>query len=238
MRACSQQHDTCEGQMDYRRIDEANRNNRRSVADALAVLSTIVQLDSKFHAVVCISLMKLPSGEICGLVNIHCEVPGSDITYVASLPTSARFHGRRAASQSEFFEIDRLHGGMIDSAGVVTLTDGQQIRSVEVEPAGLQHRPSELDWRIVHLTLSMIKGAERCYRSLGETLPEPHATQLSNFLFLDCSKLSGLDVPPLKVIAAHIRTQDKTLKNLSLQKIADALSKFGIRIVRPRPRTR
>jgi hypothetical protein len=56
--------------------------------------------------------------------------------------------------------------------------------------------------------------------------------------FLDCSKLSGLKLPSLKRIARAIGRKDWTLRNLSHQKIADALRMFGIRVPRARPRVR
>src|SRR5262249_37607383 len=118
----------------------------------------------------------------------------------------------------------------------VALTNGAELRAVELVPALLPRNPSELDWRIVHHTVAIIGAEERCYRSLGKGLRRPLRDMVPDARFLDCQQLSGLDLPPLKVLALDIAARDPTLKRLSQQKIADALRKFGIRIPRPRPR--
>ena len=48
--------------------------------------------------------------------------------------------------------------------------------------------------------------------------------------FIDFSALEGLELPSLKHLARQIGLTDPSLKNLSHQKIADALYDFGMRI--------
>jgi len=96
--------------------------------------------------------------------------------------------------------------------------------------------PSKLDWRIVQHTISIIGAEARCYRRLCEGLAPRFKDMVPDLRFIDCSRLVGLMVPPLKVISSLIREKDPTLKKLSEQQIANTLHKFGIRIPTVRPR--
>ena len=83
----------------------------------------------------------------------------------------------------------------------------------------------------------LLFGAEdRCYRSLREGLLPPLQAMVPDLRFIDCSRLSGLERPPLKELADQIAEKDWTLRKLSQQKIADALRAFGMRVPKSRPR--
>jgi hypothetical protein len=95
-------------------------------------------------------------------------------------------------------------------------------------------QPSELDFRIIHHTISIAGAQDRCYRSLREhakpnccNVPEEMIPEIR---FIDCSALKDHELPSLKSIAQQIGRRDPTLKRLSRQKITDALGKFGMRI--------
>ena len=64
-------------------------------------------------------------------------------------------------------------------------------------------------------------------------MPAEFREMVPDVRVLDCNKLSGLDIPSLEAIAAYIAERDRTLRRLSLQKIADALRRFGMRVPNP-----
>jgi hypothetical protein len=121
-----------------------------------------------------------------------------------------------------------------DNDGIVRLPDGAIVRAVEVIPAKLPLKPSELDWRIVHQVISIIGAEDNCYRSLREhakpNCPDVSEEMISESRFIDCSTLKKLDLPSLKYITQQIGKRNPTLKKLSRQKVAEALRKFGMRI--------
>ena len=97
--------------------------------------------------------------------------------------------------------------------------------------------PSALDWRIVHLTVEICLARGQCYRFLRSGLEPPFRWMVPlNLRALNCAELPNLEVPPLKVVAGHIRQRDWTLKKLSAQKVADALGMFFMRLPVARPR--
>lgn len=177
---------------------------------------------AEFH----IGLMRLASGDKVGLVDLHYHNPTSDTVNCVFLPTSTHF----SAMPDGFpvcrrFEIVRLNRARVDGLGRVQLEDQSKLRALEVEPAHLPVEPSDLDWRIVHLTLELI-GARECYRSLREGLPVDQYHLVPDERFLDIARLSGLALPPLREISAFIAGK---YKKVSGQQIANSLRKFGIR---------
>ncbi len=220
----------------YQRLSEEARNSRRTMADAVEVLREQAGFGENDRAEICIALLKLPSAEVVGLVQIMFEPKTASKAYVVSLPTAKQFKAYRSKRrQHERFDIAKLHDAVLKGNGNVVLSDGRSIRAVEMIAAHLPLEPTELDWCIVRNTLAIIE-ADRCYRPLGYGLP-PHLHEMvADIQFLDCSRLAGLNLPPLKVIAYDIRARDRALKDVSDQKIADALRKFGIRIPLARPR--
>jgi hypothetical protein len=222
---------------EFQRLFEENRSSRRTIADAIEVLRQTCDFNSHDRAEIRIGPLRLSSGDVVGLVDVQFEVPVRDKVFIVSLPTSARFRANcGGASQRGCFEIDRLDGAVVASDGNVLLKDGATLSAVVVIPTPVLHDPTELDWRIVQLTVAMIKAENHCYRSLRTGVPQPQQDMVPDVRRLDCSKLYGLDLPPLKEIALYIRKQDWTLRKLATQKVADALRKFGMRVPKPRPR--
>jgi hypothetical protein len=221
----------------YQRLCEESRNLRRTIADAVDVLREIADLNEHSRAEVRACPLRLPSGDLTGLVDVLFDVPFREEVSIVSLPTSARFRAIfEGSSRPDYFEISRLDGAIVGTEANVLLTDGTKRRAVEVIPTRLPINPTELDWRIVHHTISIIGAEDRCYRNLREGLPPHLQDMIPDRRFIDCSRLSGLDLPPLKVIASLIAERDKTLCKLSPQTVADALRKFGMRLPSPRPR--
>jgi hypothetical protein len=220
----------------YDRLFEETRNSRRTIADAVYVLEKAAGFGEHDRAQIRIVSLGPPSGDVTGLVGIFFDASDPEKGFVVWLPTSAYFRAiRHGSSQRDRFEIWRLDGAVVDAAPDVLLADGTKLRAVEVEPTHLPYKPTELDWRIVHRTLEHIK-AKHCYRSLRDGVPSDLQHFVPDTRFLDCSKLSGLKLPSLKRIARAIGRKDWTLRNLSHQKIANALRTFGIRLPTARPR--
>jgi hypothetical protein len=222
---------------EHHRLFEERRNLRRTLADAIEVLRKHCDFGEEDRAQIRIGPLPLPSTELVGLVDVMFTDLVRDKIYIVSLPSSARFRAFcSGASRRDHFEISRLDGAVVKGSGAVLLTDGVNLHAVEVIPTHLPYEPTELDWRIVCSTIAIIGAEERCYRSLRTGLPFPQRDMVPDWRAIDCSRLFGLELPPLKRLAHDIREKDWTLRKLSDQAIADALRKFGMRVPKSRPR--
>jgi hypothetical protein len=222
----------------YERLCEAGRISRRTLADAIEVLHQKAGFGDNDRAEIAIGLLKLPSAEVVGLVQIIFDPQIGDKAYVVALPTSKQFKAYRAnARQRSCFDIAELDGAVVDGSGNVLLANGIALRAVAVIPARLPLAPTELDWRIVHQTLLAI-GAVHCYRYGEYGLPPQLQQMPADLRILDCGTLRGLTLPLLKALAFDIRQRDPRVADISDQQIANALRKFGIRIPHGRPRSR
>jgi hypothetical protein len=222
----------------YERLSEETRDLRRTTADAIEVLHVEAGFGGSDRADIRIGFLKLPSAEVVGLVQIIFDPQAGDKAYVVSLPTSKQFKAYRAnAPQRDRFDIAELDGAVLDAMGNVLLTNGAALRAVEVVPARLPLEPTELDWRIIRCTLSIIE-ADHCYRHLAYGLSPQLQEMVPDLRILDCSTFGGMTLSRLKVLAFDIRQREQTLNDISDQQIAAMLRKFGIRIPRARPRIR
>jgi hypothetical protein len=221
-------------------LREAERNRRVTVSDAIEVLAQSGAFGGGDVAEIQVGGICLPSGKVVGLTNVSFNNDALDKTLVVSLATSAQFNAKRQGeSAARTFSIFELDGATVANDGSVRLSDGTILRAVEVIPANLPLKPSELDWRIVRHVISIIGAEDRCYRSLREhakprCLDLPHDI-IPDIRFIDCSALKGLELPSVKSLVAQIAKIDPALKNLSRQTIANALCKFGMRIPASRP---
>ena len=102
-------------------------------------------------------------------------------------------------------------------------------------------KPTELDWRIVHVAIACCWTArdapfserevrEKCYRSIRDAVSQNYASDMymvpDGRLLLDCSALTNLWVPSLDAIAAYWEQVFPSEHLPSLQKIADTLADF------------
>ncbi|MEH2567774.1 hypothetical protein [Bradyrhizobium sp. AZCC 2289] len=224
----------------YPLLREGERNQRRTVSHAIDVLAQDANFGGADVAEVRVGTLRLPSREQVGLLSVFFENEKLGKSFVVSLATSSEFtarcQGEEAARQFSIFELD---GAKADNDNIVRLSDGTVLRAVEVIPAKLPLKPSGLDWRIVHHTISIVKAENRCYRSLREhakpTCSDVPEEMLPEEKVIDCSALEGLELPSLKYLAQQIGQRDPSLKRLSRQKIADALRNFGMRIPASQP---
>jgi hypothetical protein len=217
---------------EHERLEEPDRHLRRTTMDALEVLRKEVGFQDDDQAEIHIGLLRLVSGDKVGLVDIRFDRPVRRTVCCVSLPASTHFVAKTEGQNfSRRFEIMRLNQARIDGRGHVRLSDGSKLRALEIEPERLPVEPSDLDWRIVHLTLECV-GARHCYRSLREDLPPDQRDMVPDSHFLDVARLSGLTLPPLQDITRHIASR---YKKVSGQQVANSLRKFGIRRPQARP---
>ena len=219
----------------YQLLREEERNHRRTVSHAIDVLAHDADFGGADVAELRVGAVRLPSREQVGLVSVFFDSQVLGETCVVSLATSATFtakcQGEEAPRQFSIFELD---GAKADNDNIVRLSNGMVLRAVQVIPAKLPLKPSNLDWRIVHHIISIKKAENQCYRSLREHA-KPKCSDVPEEMipddrFIDCSAIGGLELPSLKYLAQQIGRSDPSLKKLSPQKIADALRNFGMRI--------
>jgi hypothetical protein len=206
-----------------------------SVADALDALCDEAGFQSGDQAKIVCGDLELPSGEIVVLTGLLFE-RGNRHRYSVWLRSSKTC---RAIYQSELLDLETavLADAMVGSDSNVTLIDGRVIRAVQISAVKLPYKFTELDWQIVHQTISSVKAEDRCYvRPMG--LEGPNFIEIAQkFNLVDCSALLSLDeIPYLKVIQRDLLNNKAISKLVSEQKISDTLSKFGIRHKRARPR--
>ncbi|MCJ9700816.1 hypothetical protein [Bradyrhizobium sp. SHOUNA76] len=202
-------------------LQQEECENRRSIADAVNVLPEHAIFDRVRTVEISVGRLRLSSNQIVGLVGIFVENAAAQTISLVALPSAKQFRARPEGSQElETFDIFRLDRATVDGRGTVELVDGTLLRAVEVVPALLPYNVTDLDWRILHHIIAMMKAEQECY-----TYPIRFA-QPSDAL--DCSKLPALrgKVPPRKEILRYIAKQDPALKVPSRQKIDDTLHKF------------
>jgi hypothetical protein len=208
------------------RLAESDRRLRRTAMDALEALRKEAGFEDDDRAEFYIGLLQLVSGDKVGLVYIRFDCHRQKKVYYVSLPTSTHFNAiPRDLPVSRRYKIMQLDEAPIDGRGHIRLKDGSELRALEIEPKHLPDRPSDLDWRIVHLTLELID-AKHCYRSLRDDVPSDQRDRVPDWHFLDVGRLSGLALPPLKDITRFIVSR---YKKVSGQQVANSLQQFGIR---------
>jgi hypothetical protein len=215
----------------HERLAESDRHLRCTAMDALEVLRQRAGFQDDDQAQFQIGLMQLPSGDKVGLIDIRFNRSAHKTVYCVSLPAATHFNAiPDGFPVSRRLEVSLLDQTLIDSRGRVRLKDGRLLRALKIEREHLSLEPSDLDWRVVHLTLELI-GAKDCYRSLREGLPPDQRETVPDLYFLDVARLSGLALPPLQDITRYVASRDR---KVSGQQIANSLRRFGMR--RPQAR--
>jgi len=132
-----------------------------SIADAIAALSDEAGFQSGDQARILCGDLRLPSGETVTLTGLLFE-RGNRHVYTVWLRSSKTCHARYWSEPLNFDTIE-LADALVDGDGNVTLIDGRVIRTVQITPAKLPYQITDLDWRIVHQTISSAKAEDRCY---------------------------------------------------------------------------
>jgi hypothetical protein len=219
-------------------LAENDRGKRRTIADALEVLRTSANFEQGDVANVRIGMLRLPSDQIVGLVLVSFDSTVHRKTFFVSLPTADRFRAKlENMPGSQEFEISRLDGATINGEGHVQLSDGTQIRGVVVIPTLLPYNITPLDWAIIRQTVAELGIKEECRYDPGELIRRTWGANPFHGS-IDCSKLSGRQAPLLKTIQARIEDDEPNFRTVSLQKIADTLRKFNMRIPTSRASSR
>ena len=217
--------------------------NRRTIADVIQILEVNARFCDGDQARVQRGFLILLSGKIVWLALVVFERLDGTERYTVPFRAAEHFlafENDEAAKTK--FKVPVLDRATVDYSGMVTLPDGRRLRAVEILPTQMPYELSELDELIIHLTLSMIEGAQsRCYRDIREGLPESAREALPSLRLLDFSQMTegrgrpALAVPLLKQIRAKFEDTYPTRKPPSEQKISTALAKAGIRIPDLRP---
>jgi hypothetical protein len=221
---------------EYKVLGQGEWKKRRTVADAIEVLHKDAGFEGHDLAQIRLGPIRLPSGDIVSLTGIFFESAVHHKTFIVWLPTAVKFRAiLRGQSVVDQFDIDRLQQATLDGAGNVALHDGTLMRAVDIIPARLPYKLSDLDCIIVSATISAIGAQDQCSYST-EGLFSEHPDDDPCTGFVDCGKLAGLPIPELKVIKGFIEDRAPGLGSLSEQKISDTLRNFGMRIPVARPR--
>jgi hypothetical protein len=228
----------------YNVLREASRNERTTIADAIDVLETEANFKPDDCATVWLQPLQLQSATVAWLVSVIFDGPDAAVGFVVPLRTAKAFSAiDMDGFRKRLFQIESLDGATTDASGVVSLANGDKVRALELISAQLPRELSPLDEKIIHLAISMIKGAEgRCYRDLRDDLPAAERSGIPSLRFLDFSKLAegpdrpALKVPYLKVIRGKFEETYPHDVSPSEQAIADALEKAGMRVPRRRPK--
>ncbi|TWB59230.1 hypothetical protein [Bradyrhizobium sacchari] len=209
-------------------LQPEERDNRRSIADAVDLLHQHAAFDGGHTVKIRIGGLRLPSQDIVGLVAVCAENAAAETSFIVTLPTCKKIRARSHSREDlEEFDIFQFGGATVHGNGNVELVDGTRLRAVDVIPVLLPYNLTELDWVILRRTIEM-KGAEQeCY-----TYSIPFDRPVKAF---DCRNLPLRGTaPPVKEILRYIAKREPTLKRLSRQKVDETLRKFGMW----RPRTR
>ena len=219
----------------YEILGQASQSSRRTIADALAVLEAEAAFGEDDTAQIRIGHLQLPSGETVGLVLVVFDMPCTDKGYAVPLPTATQLYADHGSSRRVLFDVGLFDEAVADGKGNVFLTTGETLRAVEVVPARLPLKPTDLDWRIVHATVECVEKKQSCYRGLRSSLKEedlPIAFMVPDIDILDFTKMRDLVVPSLDSIAAQLAERIRRERAPSPQKIADTLADFGMRFPR------
>jgi hypothetical protein len=212
-------------------LKEHDRNNRRTVADALEVIRQEFGVDETPGAEIRVGPLLLPSGEATAVVVLMCP----DLGCYVSLPASWWFtEFTERSSRRHRFEILCLDQAKVGPEGSVVLTDGRRLRGVEMVPTHMPYELSRVEKRILQNVIKLTE-SDGCYRNLREDLPEHLQPGIPDLWVLDFGRLHTIPGRKLKAIKVYIEKHDPELR-VSNQKIADALAKCGVRVPRRRPR--
>jgi hypothetical protein len=225
---------------DSQPLRQADRNQHRTVSDAIDALAQRADFGSADIAEIRVGILQLPSRETVGLTNVSFCSRATGKPVDVWLATAAEFSAKsQGEAEARRFRILDLNGAKADNDSIVRLSDRTVLRAVEVVAAKLPREPSDLAWRIVHHVISIVKAWDQCYRSLREhakpTCSDLPEEMIPEIRFIDCRALEIGKLPPLKYLKQQIGRRDPSLKRVSHQTIADALRDFGIRIPASRP---
>ena len=226
--------------MDYsdaecRRVAEESRSQRRSIADALDVVRAFPEFNEFARqaaplrpiARVRVGPIQLPSGKLSALIDVIFPA----LCAIVSLPTASSFEAcADGRPKRRRFPISELDNAEISADGTAVLNVGMRLTDVIItRPTRLPYAWSKLDLQILRCVIAMTGSYPRCTRDLRRGVPRRFWKMLPAVPLIDYSAVSKIRRPPIKAIKRYLYRDARHLKNLSHQKIADALGTFGIR---------
>lgn len=215
-------------------------NPRRTVVDAIEVLTSEAGLGERDHATIRAKSMLLPSRQTVSLVALSFK-PLRDLLFIVSLPTSATVSAI-CIDTEETIQItaEDLDNADVSFQGVVTLARGGRLRAVKVNPALMPYDLSSLDWRILQETIKLLGIERKVYRSAWKGLSRCECKCLPPWKAIDFHALGkqrfDLNDLRLKEIRGTISDRFPRDKAPSERKIAQTLQKVGMRFAVRRPR--
>ena len=237
--------------MKYEILRQSERSHRRTINDAIAVFEEEFNLTSgltgapDITAKVEVGSLRLLSRDVVGLVYCVFVNKATEQAFVVPLATSSTFLAKREhALERESFNIFQLNDAEIYSNGDVRLKKGVKLRAIEVMPAKLPYKLSDLDHRIIKFAVDRTGQFDRCYRNPFASLPAhlslglPEIQELDYSSFAENGDRPRLKIAALKEIQADFLKANDDIKSISRQKISDALSKAGLLIPIRRPKVR
>lgn len=204
------------------------RRSMRSIADALEALREGDHLVDVSLLEVRTSPLPSRAHHAPSLVLVVCHVAQAQEPWGVALPTAWEFTGKSLETGArETFEITRLDRARVDEDGTVTLSDGTRLNAVDMVPAALPWKLTELQKSIVYWTIKFTGSEDDCYR-YGPPTPD--------LTWLDYAALRKLEIPKLAALVRFIG--EKTGLIINRQTVANALAICGVRVPPRQSQTR
>lgn len=200
------------------------RRTMRSIADALEALRGEGLLEDCSHLEIRTSPLPSLTDEAPSLVIVVCHLDPPEKPWGVALPSAWEFRGRAPGeSVPEIFDVSRLDRARVAEEGTVKLSDGTDLRAVEVIAASLPHKLTELQKSIVYWTIKFTGSEDDCYR---------YGPPTHDLTWLDYAALRKLEIPKLAPLVRFIA--EKTRLIINRQTVAYTLAVCGVRVPQQR----
>jgi hypothetical protein len=218
--------------MQHVSLAEGAKHNRRSVADAIEVLVMHANFEAGGIGKIAVGIFPFPSKDPLAQLYVSYTDLAAGTTFLVWLPVCSRFKAtyskQRTIRESSVFD---LNDATVDFDGNVLLTDGTNLKGVEVTPVSLPYELSDLERRILWCTIQFMEIEDKVIRTLGEELDPELRKGMPIIRKLDFQRLNGFLLPSLESIRSFILENESGVKSVSLEKISSTLTKCGMRSV-------
>jgi hypothetical protein len=113
----------------YEILDLDRLRNRRTIADALAVLESQAAFGEYDNAEIRIALAPLLPDKCVGLTQVIFDGPCSDKSYAVPLPSAEYAYARDTNGQREQYSIEIIDRAIVNAKGNVRLASGATIQA-------------------------------------------------------------------------------------------------------------
>lgn len=223
-------------------VQDGLSHQRITLADGIAALERLAAFGKPDTARVSVCPLKLPDENIVWLAALIFENHSSAIRTIVPLCTSTSYCCKdQEAILQQDQPVALLDNATVEYDGSLTLSDGRRVWAVRFVPAKLARNLTEAEYKIVSATLAQPDGSDmRYYRDLRDDVPLDMRTGIPHIISLDFARLRphhgqpSIDTRSLKKIQAKYEKQFPRDRTPSLQTIAVALAKCGLRVRRIR----